>query len=78
MSLSASSGTILWEGFLNIIPSDINFRQSEKGGPLWICLDYFFQGEVHPSVAIDQMAVERFAILELDQHRVALSRIQKT
>ena len=35
------------------------------------------QGQVHPSITLHQVAVECLAILELNQHRVALRRSQK-
>jgi len=37
----------------------------------------FAQGQIHPSIALNQVAVECLAILELNQHRVALRRGQK-
>lgn len=37
----------------------------------------FFQRQVHPVVAIDQVTVERLAVLEFDEHRVALCRRQE-
>jgi len=36
-----------------------------------------FQRKVHPGVALDQMAVERFAVFQLNKHRVALGGIQQ-
>jgi hypothetical protein len=36
-------------------------------------LDDFLECEVHVCVAADQMSVQGFAILEFDEHRVALS-----
>lgn len=40
-------------------------------------LDHLAQRQVHPCVAQHQVAVERLAVLELDQHGVALRRVQK-
>jgi hypothetical protein len=37
----------------------------------------FFQRQVHPVVAIDQVTVERLAVFEFDKHRVALCRRQE-
>lgn len=44
----------------------------------WTCLHDLFQRQVHPCVAVDEMAVESFAVLELDKHGVALRRIQQS
>lgn len=40
-------------------------------------LDDLLEGQVHPRVAVDEMAVERFAVLELDEHRVALRGVEQ-
>ena len=40
-------------------------------------LNHLLQRQVHPGVAHDQMAVERLAILELDEHGVALGRVEQ-
>jgi hypothetical protein len=40
-------------------------------------LHHLAQRQVHPRVAEDEVAVECFAVLELDQHGVALRRVQK-
>jgi hypothetical protein len=37
----------------------------------------FFQRKVHPGVALDEVAVERFAVLQLNKHRVTLGGIQQ-
>lgn len=39
------------------------------------CLHNLLQSQVHPSVAIDQVSIEGFAVFELYEHRVALGRI---
>jgi hypothetical protein len=39
---------------------------------LRVCLDDLAQDQVHPVVAADEVAVERLAVLELDEHGVAL------
>lgn len=39
-------------------------------------LDNFFQGEVHPRVAVDEVAVQGLAVLELDEHGVPLGRVE--
>ena len=41
------------------------------------CLHHLLQRQVHPRVACDQVAVERLAVLKLDQHRVALRRVEE-
>lgn len=41
-------------------------------------MNHFFQRQIHPIVTIDKMAVQRLAILQLHQHRVALCGRQKT
>lgn len=35
------------------------------------------EGEVHPRIAVDKVSIERLAILELDQHGVALGGVEK-
>jgi hypothetical protein len=40
-------------------------------------LDNLLQCQVHPGVALHQVAVECFAILELNQHGMALRRVQE-
>lgn len=42
-----------------------------------IGLDDLLQGKVHPRVALHKVAVEGLAVLELDQHRVALRSAEK-
>jgi hypothetical protein len=37
-------------------------------------LNNFLQREIHPRIARNQVSVQRLAILELDEHRVALRR----
>lgn len=41
-------------------------------------LNDFFQRQVHPRIALDQVAIERVAALELNQHRMALSCVEQT
>ena len=41
-------------------------------------MDDFLECEVHVCVAADQMSVQCFAILEFDEHRVALRRSEKS
>lgn len=60
-----------------IVSSDIDFGQSEKLIAVWTGLDDLLQGQVHPGIAVDQVSIQRLAILEFDQHRLALSRGQQ-
>jgi hypothetical protein len=60
-----------------IVSSDIDLRQPEKLIAVWTGLDDFLQGQVHPGIAVDQVSVQRLAILEFDQHRLALSSGQQ-
>jgi hypothetical protein len=55
-----------------VVSAHVAFRQSEELVTVGTCLHNFFEGEIHVCVALDQVAVEGFAILELDQHGVAL------
>jgi hypothetical protein len=43
----------------------------------WASLYNFLESQVHPGVAGDEVTVECLAVLELDQHRVALRRIEQ-
>lgn len=40
-------------------------------------LNDLLQRQVHPGVAHDQVAVEGLAVLELDEHGVALGRVEQ-
>jgi hypothetical protein len=40
-------------------------------------LHHLSQGEVHPGIAVAQMAIEGFAILQFHKHRVALGSGQE-
>ena len=55
-----------------VVSAHVAFRQSEELVAVGTCLNDFFEGEVHVCVALDQVAVEGFAVLELDEHGVAL------
>lgn len=41
------------------------------------CLHDLLEREVHPCVAVDQVAVEGLAVLELDEHRVPLGGVEE-
>jgi len=62
----------------DIVSPHISFGQSEKPVTLGAGLDDLFEGQVHPRVAVDQVAVQGLAVLELDQHGVALGGREKT
>jgi hypothetical protein len=55
-----------------IVPAHIDLRYAEEAVAVGTGLDDFFQDEIHPGVAADEMAVEGLAVFELDEHRVAL------
>lgn len=55
-----------------IVPSNVHLGESVKTIAFGTRLDDFLEGQVHPRVAIDQVAVERLAVLELHEHWVAL------
>ena len=60
----------------DIVPSDVNFWQSEKLVAIWTGLYHFFESKVHPGIAANQVAIEGFSIFELDQHGMALCGIE--
>jgi hypothetical protein len=55
-----------------IVSAHVALRQPEELVAVGTCLHDFFEGEVHVCVALDQVAVESFSVLELDEHGVAL------
>ena len=57
-----------------VVTPYIDFRQAEELVAVGARLHDFFQGEIHPGVAGDEVAVERLAVFELDEHRVPLGR----
>jgi hypothetical protein len=56
----------------NVVSAHVAFWESEELVAFGTCLHDFFEGEVHVGVALDQVAVESLAVLELDEHGVAL------
>jgi hypothetical protein len=40
-----------------IVPPHVYLWYSEEPVAVWTCLDYFFQDEIHPGVAADEMSV---------------------
>ena len=55
-----------------IIPPHIYLLQAEEAVAFGTGLHDLFQDQVHPCVAADEMAIECFAVLELDKHGMAL------
>jgi hypothetical protein len=55
-----------------VVSAHVALWQPEELVAVGTCLHDFFEGEVHVCVALDEVAVEGFAVLELDQHGVAL------
>lgn len=64
-----------WQTY--IVSPHIDFRQPVEVLSIRHRLHDLLQREVHPGVAVDEVAVERLPILELDQHWVADCRVQK-
>lgn len=46
-------------------------------GAYWARLYDLLQGQVHPRVAVDQVSIEGLAVLQLDEHGVALGGIEQ-
>lgn len=70
----ASSTSVLlrwqWEGS--------SWGKGRRGGATHRArLDHLLEGEVHPRVALDEVSVEGLAVLELDEHGVALSGVEQ-
>lgn len=63
---------------LNVIPSDIAFGQPPEFVSFRARLHDFFQSQIHVGIAIHKMSVQRLAIFELDEHRMALRRGEET
>ena len=61
----------------HIIPSHIDLGKPEEFIAIGTGLHDFLECKVHPGIAIDEMAVERFPILEFNQHWGALGGIEK-
>jgi hypothetical protein len=54
--------------------ADIAFLQFPEAIAVCVSLVHFAQGDVHEVVAVDQVSVERLAVLELDELVGALER----
>ena len=62
----------------HVVSEHVAFWQSEELVAFGTRLHDFFEGEVHVGVALDEVAVEGFAVLELDEHGVALGGCEET
>jgi hypothetical protein len=56
----------------HVVAAHVDFRQAVEAVAVRVGLDDLAQDEVHPVVAADEMAVEGLAVLELDEHWLAL------
>jgi hypothetical protein len=72
MTMTMSLSNRKLQDLTYVVSAHVAFRQAEEFVAVGTCLHDFFEGEVHVCVALDQVAVEGFAVLELDQHGVAL------
>lgn len=57
---------------LDVVAFDVDFWQTHEAVTVGIGLHNLLQSEVHPCIALHKVAVEGLAVLELDQHRLAL------
>lgn len=55
-----------------VVTANVDFGESKEPIAFRAGLYHFAQNQVHPVVAGHQVAVQGLAVLELDQHRVAL------
>ena len=62
----------------HIVSSHIDLGESKEFVAVWTGLHDFLEGKVHPGIAIDEMAIECFPVLEFHQHWGALGGIEKT
>lgn len=56
----------------DVVAAHIAFRKTEELVAFGAGLHDFFEGQVHVGVALHQVAVEGFAIFQLDEHGVPL------
>lgn len=56
----------------HVVASDVDFGEPEELVAFRARLDDFFQGQVHPRVTVDEMAVQGLPVLQLHQHRMPL------
>lgn len=57
-----------------VVASDVDLRELEEAIAFGARLNNLFEYQVHPVIAIDQVSIQRLAVLKLDEHRVALGR----
>jgi hypothetical protein len=60
-----------------VVAFDIDLWQLVKLVTIGRSLHNFTQNQVHPGVARNQVAVERFSVFEFDQHRVSNGSSEK-
>lgn len=60
-----------------VVAPNVNLREPPKLITFGAGLHDFLEGQVHPGVAIDQVAVESFTVFQFDQHWMALGRGEK-
>jgi len=58
----------------DIVALDVDFGYPPEAVAVGRCAHHFFESQVHPCIAGDEMAVQCFAALELDEHGVPLGR----
>lgn len=75
---SSTHVILLPRDFTHVIPSDIAFGQPPEFVSFRARLHDFFQSQIHVGIAIHKMSVQRLAIFELDEHRMALRRGEET
>ena len=61
----------------HVISSHIDLGKSKELVAIWTGLHDFLQSKIHPGIAIDEMAVECFPILQFNQHWGALGSIEQ-
>jgi hypothetical protein len=61
----------------HVIPAHVAFWESEELVAFGACLHDFFEGEIHVGVALHEVTIEGFAVLELDEHGMALGGGEK-
>lgn len=61
----------------DVVSLHVNLREANELVGFGAGLDDLLQGQVHPGVALYQVAIECLSVLQLDQHGVALRRVQE-
>lgn len=60
-----------------VVPANVDFGQPPEAFAVGARLHNLLQREVHPVVAVDEVAVERLSVLQFDEHGVALSGVKE-